>query len=69
MPGMEIMSKKSKQKTAYNMAINYWFAPLYQKEFPCPVCRKYFNYDIYADSLQALSMTRALKSDNDLTNI
>lgn len=26
-----------------NVAVNFWFAPLFDKEFPCSTCRKTFN--------------------------
>ncbi len=39
-----------------NLAVNYWFAPLYDKEFPCPTCTKKFNreYRNSPDVLDAL---------------
>jgi peptidyl-lysine (3S)-dioxygenase / protease len=26
-----------------NVAINYWFDPLFLKEYPCATCKKYVN--------------------------
>ncbi len=28
-----------------NVAINYWFEPLFTKQFPCKTCSKAFNLD------------------------
>lgn len=36
-----------------NVAINYWFPPLYTKEFPCTECVKAFNHRVYRDSAEA----------------
>ena len=35
------------------VAVNYWFEPLYKKEFPCSVCRKYRNIAYY-DKISSL---------------
>jgi hypothetical protein len=37
-----------------NVAVNYWFAPLFEKEFPCAECRKKINVEEYGDVLQRL---------------
>ena len=36
-----------------NMAINYWFPPLYTKEFPCTECTKVFNHRVYREVVEA----------------
>ncbi len=36
-----------------NMAINYWFPPLYTKEFPCTECTKVFNHRVYREVVKA----------------
>jgi len=38
-----------------NIAINFWYNPLYQKEFPCNDCPLYYNYNDYQDILQKFS--------------
>lgn len=38
-----------------NVAINYWFAPLFTKDFPCAECRKKFNHELYREVLEALN--------------
>jgi len=35
--------EKSTRNLQLNVALNYWFAPLYDKEFPCAKCRKKLN--------------------------
>jgi jumonji domain-containing protein 7 len=36
-----------------NLAVNFWFEPLFDKAFPCKECKKYFNGK-YASMMQAL---------------
>jgi hypothetical protein len=38
-------------KLRLNMAINYWFDPYFNKEFPCKSCRKKFNHERYFKKL------------------
>ena len=33
----------------FNTAVNFWFEPMFKKEFPCKHCRKTFNYGEYFD--------------------
>ena len=35
--------KEVKEVMQMNLAINYWFDPLFDKHFPCSTCRKFFN--------------------------
>ena len=35
----------------FNTAVNFWFEPVFNKEFPCKQCRKRFNYQHYYDVL------------------
>jgi hypothetical protein len=37
-----------------NVAVNFWFPPLFSKEFPCTECAKTFNYNVYAEALPTL---------------
>ena len=37
-----------------NIAVNFWFAPLYDKEYPCATCRKTKLNQKYADILKDL---------------
>ena len=39
------------EKLRLNMAINYWFDPYFNKEFPCKSCRKKFNHERYFKKL------------------
>ena len=34
-----------------NLAVNYWFDPLFDKRFPCSTCRKFFN-GLYRDTFE-----------------
>lgn len=43
---------KKFDRIAMNVAINYWFSPLYKKEFPCKSCRKKFNYEEYSSIIR-----------------
>ena len=36
-----------------NVAVNFWFSPLFSKEFPCATCRKEFNKE-YRKSIEAV---------------
>ena len=36
-------NNESTRSVQLNVALNYWFAPLYAKEFPCARCRKQLN--------------------------
>jgi hypothetical protein len=39
------------ERIKFNAAVNYWFTPLFQKEFPCATCRKYINSGVYKEIL------------------
>ena len=38
----------------YNFAVNVWWAPLFDKEFPCPSCPKSPNFNTYMDTFRAI---------------
>ena len=44
-----------------NLAVNYWFAPLYDKPFPCAECVKKFNYQ-YLDVSASVASVAAGES-------
>lgn len=44
---------------SYNLAVNHWFAPLYDKEFPCATCRKKLN-PVYRQQLETLLNNKIL---------
>ena len=44
---------------SYNLAVNHWFAPLYDKEFPCATCRKKLN-PAYRKQLETLFHNKML---------
>lgn len=45
-------TKSTSQQIAFNLAVNHWFTPLFNKEFPCSQCRKQFN-TAYRDVLES----------------
>ena len=38
----------------YNAAINIWYTPLFDKNFPCPLCKKSLNLGAYTHELETL---------------
>ena len=38
----------------YNAAINIWYTPLFEKNFPCPLCKKFLNLKVYQNELETL---------------
>ena len=46
--------REGEREMRLNVAINYWFAPLFEKEFPCAECRKKVNMKEYGDVLRRL---------------
>ena len=38
----------------YNAAINMWYTPLFDKNFPCPLCKKFLNLGAYQHELETL---------------
>ncbi|EDQ84488.1 uncharacterized protein MONBRDRAFT_12766 [Monosiga brevicollis MX1] len=34
-----------------NLAVNYWYEPVWTREFPCPTCDRVYNRHIYGDAL------------------
>jgi hypothetical protein len=48
------MDNNRKEKIKFNAAVNYWFTPLFQKEFPCATCRKYIDLGEYSEILTSL---------------
>ncbi|CAE7581388.1 unnamed protein product [Symbiodinium microadriaticum] len=44
-----------------NIAVNFWFAPLYDKEFPCASCKKSKLNQKYADVLRDLTASNLLE--------
>jgi hypothetical protein len=44
----------SRQNYPLNIAVNFWFAPLYEKEFPCATCKKDLLNQKYAEILKHL---------------
>ena len=49
---------------SYNLAVNHWFAPLYDKEFPCATCRKKLN-PAYRQQLETLFNNKILLHNNN----
>ncbi|CAM9422558.1 unnamed protein product [Ectocarpus fasciculatus] len=52
----EVASQPSEEAIhdiSLNLAINFWFEPLYSKSFPCASCRKKLNVRQYEDVLNA----------------
>lgn len=62
-PGSVHSFKKANKSrsTRLNVALNYWFAPLYEKEFPCAECRKQLN-PLYRHVLESLFAQGLIKS-------
>ena len=52
---------KRKSEISFNLAVNHWFAPLYNKEFPCATCRKELNAE-YRPQLEKLFELGFLKN-------
>lgn len=52
-PGHTHFDPVLQKDVAINLAVNYWFDPLYKKDFPCSTCRKYINRD-YRELLWSL---------------
>ena len=46
-------SEETIDDLSLNVAINFWFQPLYSKSFPCASCRKKLNVRQYRDILKA----------------
>ena len=38
-------TKAAADRSRLNIAVNFWYPPLYNKEFPCASCKKNFNSD------------------------
>ena len=53
-PGHEDVPGGGSSSIPYNFAVNVWWAPLFEKEFPCPSCSKRPNYKTYMDTFQAI---------------
>jgi hypothetical protein len=47
-------NNRKQEEIKFNAAVNYWFTPLFQKEFPCATCRKYINLGEYNEILSSL---------------
>lgn len=44
---------------ARNIAVNFWYSPVFNKEFPCPECPLEFNVANYGDALDELAQASA----------
>jgi len=38
-----------------SLAVNYWYEPLYRKNFPCAACAHSFNHEAYGDAIEGLA--------------
>merc|ERR1712146_448176 len=46
-PGKKVRNYHFNNYLHLNTALNFWFVPVFKKEFPCKYCRKKFNYKRY----------------------
>jgi jumonji domain-containing protein 7 len=53
-PGKPMPFSSSSHDVRMNAALNYWFDPVFEKEFPCSSCRKKINYESYSIKLKQL---------------